>query len=419
MKLVERHIVRKGNNIFPVLIDYCIKATNLYNRAMFVVRQHYFRLTNKKYTEDISDSNKLYLNYNEINRLLKTRNDLDYRSLPANISQEVLKQLNQDWMSFFSLLNKKQNNKYDNPVRIPSYKEKQSQSILVLNVSTLSKICNSILIPKTKVRIEGLLHLKTATQIRIIPRGDHFVIEEIYDRKEKEKKIDNKRYASIDLGINNLAAVSSNVIKSFIINGRPIKSINRYYNRKKARLESELERINKQKTSNRLRRLALKRKNKIDWYMHNASKYIVNLLASNNINTLIVGINKGWKQETNIGRVNNQKFVCIPHSRFVSMLKYKCKLEGINFVEQEESYTSKVSFLDNDFIPIYGKSDDKFNPSGRRIKRGLYQSKNHQYLNADINGSFNIMRKYLNVVSNSIIGEGNRGLVVSPDVVTF
>ena len=157
----------------------------------------------------------------------------------------------------------------------------------------------------------------------------------------------------------------------------------------------------------------------MDWYLHNASRYIVNHLVSNKINTLIVGHNNGWKQETSIGNKNNQNFVCIPHSRFFSMLKYKCKLEGIRYIEQEESYTSKVSFLDNDYIPTYGIDDNKFNPSGRRVKRGLYVSKNGNKLNADVNGAFNIMKKALKVSSSFLIGEGSRGLVVSPKIVNF
>ena len=208
-------------------------------------------------------------------------------------------------------------------------------------------------------------------------------------------------------------------MKSFIINGRPLKSINQFYNKQKSIIQSQLETINHKKSSKRLIKFTNKRNNKIDWYLHNASKYIVNQLVLNNINTLIVGKNDGWKQKTNMSKTTNQNFVSIPHSRFISMLKYKCELEGINFILQEESYTSQVSFFDNDFIPTYGMNDYLSNPSGRRIKRGLYKTKNHQYLNADINGSLNIMRKYLNVVSDTIISEGDRGLVVSPCIISF
>lgn len=415
MKLTERHIISRNNVVFDTLLDLLHKSNNLYNRGMFVVRQHYLRLSGKNFTEDISDSPKDFLSYYDVDRLLKTTNDKDYRSLPNNISQEVLQQLNRDWKSFFGLLKLKKSRAYTQPVKIPSYKKSGGSFMVVLNTCKLSKVDDStIRLPKTKVEITGLQHLKTSTQIRIIPCGDHFVIEEIYEKEAKSKRDDNGRYASIDLGISNLATVSSNVTNSFIINGKPLKSINQYYNKKKSHLQEELMRVNGVHSSKKLRKLTLKRNNKIDWFMHNASKYIVNQLVSNNINTLIIGKNDGWKQEINVGKKNNQNFVSIPHSKFISLLKYKCEFEGINVVLQEESYTSKVSFIDNDYIPTYGADDEKFNPSGSRVRRGLYKTKNHQYLNADINGSLNILRKYLNVASDEIIPVGSRGLVVRP-----
>ena len=220
---------------------------------------------------------------------------------------------------------------------------------------------------------------------------DYFVLEVIYEAKEKELKQDNNRYMSIDLGVNNLAACTSNVINSFIINGKPIKSVNQYYNKMLSKHKSIIKKTNNANTSSKIRRLTLKRNNKIKWYMHNASKHIIKILLDNEINTLIVGKNKEWKSNINIGKQNNQTFVSIPFDMFISQLKYKCKLNGINIIEQEESYTSKVSFIDNDYIPTYNKDDDKLNVSGKRIKRGLYQTKKSHYINADINGSFNIM----------------------------
>ena len=224
---------------------------------------------------------------------------------------------------------------------------------------------------------------------------------------------------SIDLGIDNLASCSSNVFNSFIINGKPVKSINQYYNKKKAKLQAELELKNKKKSSKQIQNLTLKRNNKIKDYFHKASRYIVNQLVNQSINTLIIGKNDGWKQETNIGNVNNQNFTSIPHQMFINQLKYKCQLEGINVIEQEESYTSKVSFFDNDFIPTYQVNDELFKSSGKRIKRGLFRTQNGLLINADINGSLNIMRKYLNEVCDEIISPANRGLVMNPVKIQF
>ena len=420
MKLVEQHIIKQTNSNYKQLEQLAMLSANLYNSALFAIRQHYFNRKGQQFTIDIcSDVDYDYVNYYELNRIFKSINQHDYRSLPANISQEVLKQVDLTFKSFFKLLNAKQNNIYNKPISLPHYKKQNSKNIVVFNCSTLSKTNSSFKIPKTKIIIDNIQHLKTATQIRLIPKSNYFVLEVIYEAKEKDIKPDNNRYLSIDMGVNNLAACSSNVINSFIINGRPIKSINQYYNKTNAKMKSNLELVNKTKTSKKLRQLGLKRSNKIKWYMHNTSKYIIDKCIENDINIIVIGKNNGWKQDINIGSINNQIFVSIPFSLLVEQIRYKGRLQGINVVEQEESYTSKVSFFDNDFIPVYNKTDDKLNPSGKRVKRGLYQTKENHLINADINGSLNILRKYLNVASNSIIGERSRGLVVNPYIVTF
>ena len=198
--------------------------------------------------------------------------------------------------------------------------------------------------------------------------------------------------------MNNLATIGFNNGKGLIINGRPLKSINQYYNKKKSELSSELERRNKSKNSKRLNRLTTKRNNKVKDYLHKASTMLVNQLISNNVCKVVIGKNDGWKKEINIGKRNNQNFVNIPHAVFIEMVCYKCKLNGIEVVLREESYTSKSSFWDKDKIPIFGKEETQVKFSGRRIKRGLYKTKEGKILNADVNGALNILRKS-NVVS--------------------
>lgn len=300
---------------------------------------------------------------------------------------------------------------------------KKTTNNLIFNINAISNPFirkNIFKIPKTTIQFKlKNLNKKQITQIRIVPKNNYIIIEVIYNTDVKELLKDNKRYMSIDLGINNLASCSSNVTNSFIINGKPIKSINQFYNKKKAKLQSELKLKQNKNVSKQLQNLTLKRSNKIKDYFHKTSRYIVNQLVNQSINTLIIGKNDGWKQETNIGKKNNQNFVNIPHQMFINQLKYKCQLEGINVVEQEESYTSKVSFFDNDFIPVYGQNDGLFKSSGKRIKRGLYKTANSLLVNADINGSLNIMRKYLNVVCDEIISPANRGFVVNPIKIQF
>lgn len=173
--------------------------------------------------------------------------------------------------------------------------------------------------------------------------------------------------------------------KPFIVNGKPLKSINQFYNKRKANLQSKLK--NNAKNSKRISSLSLKRNNKINDYLHKSTTFIVNYLVSNNIANLIVGHNKEWKQDINIGKKNNQNFVSIPHSRFKELLKYKCELEGITYIETEESYTSKCSFLDNEEICKHESY------KGKRVKRGLFKSNDGTLINADVNGSLNILKK--------------------------
>jgi putative transposase len=193
-------------------------------------------------------------------------------------------------------------------------------------------------------------------------------------------------------------------LKPIILNGKPCKSINQYYNKKIAFFKSILTTENK-KISTRVLNLTLKRDNKIKDYLHKSSRYIVNHLISNQINTLIIGKNKEWKKEINIGKRNNQNFVQLPHSIFISMLEYKCKLLGIRVIITEESYTSKCSFLDNEAICKHS------NYLGKKVKRGLFKSFQGKYINADLNGSLNILKK---VVPNTIYSNGIEVIVVSP-----
>lgn len=403
MKLVEQHIIKSNNILYKDLDNLCFLSKNLYNQALYRIRQQFFK-------------DKTFKNYNEVNRELHDENQIDYRALPANTSQETLKLVNQNYSSFF-----KSFQKGIKSAKIPGYLDKtKGRQIVVYNHMTLpSQLLEKGIIKLPKTNLQFKTKQKNIRQVRIVPKNNYIVLEVIYEASIKELLKDNKRYMSIDLGIDNLATCSSNVSKSFIINGKPVKSINQYYNKKKAKLQSELELKNKKKSSKQIQNLTLKRNNKIKDYFHKASKYIVNQLVNQSINTLIIGKNDGWKQETNIGKKNNQNFVNIPHQMFINQLKYKCQLEGINVVEQEESYTSKVSFFDNDFIPTYQVNDELFKSSGKRIKRGLFRTQNGLLINADINGSLNIMRKYLNEVCDEIISPANRGLVMNPVKIQF
>lgn len=371
MYLVEIHVIKDNKELDEV----CLKSKNLYNRALYLVRQHYF-------------NTKEYLDYYKLNRLMIDSKDTNYYSLPVRVSNQALMLLDRNFKSVFALLKKKKNGSYDKPVKLPKYLNKEGRYITIFTKEAISKVyikkglvklsTLDILIP-TKVTESNLV------EVRVLPRNNHHIVEVVYKVEDKENKIDNKRYASVDLGLNNLMTVSSNVTKPFIINGKPLKSINQYWNKELARLKSQLK--GNKKTSKRIQSITNKRNNKVLDYLHKSSRKLVNFLVSNDISTLIVGYSEEWKRNINLGKRNNQSFVNIPFLTLIKQLEYKCKLEGINFILTEESYTSKCSFLDKEELCRHEKY------LGERIKRGLFKSKEGKLINADLNGSLNILKK--------------------------
>ena len=372
MYLTERHIIKNNKE----LDELCFNSKNLYNKALYLVRQHYFK------TEG-------YLNYYGVNRLMIDSKDEDYYALPTRVANQILMLLDRNFKSFFSLIKKKQSGNYDKPIRIPGYLDKEGRYMAIFNKhAVFKKPLRKGIIKLSKLSIE--ISTKKANEsnlveVRVLPRNNHHVVEVVHKVDEVELKSDNGRYASIDLGLDNLATISSNVVKPFIINGRPLKSINQYYNKEKARLQSHLK--GDKKTSKRIYSITNKRNNKVKDYLHKSSRKIVNFLVSNNISTLIIGYNEEWKQNINLGRTNNQSFTNIPFYTFINQLDYKCKLEGINVILTEESYTSKCSFLDGETL------EEHDNYLGKRIKRGLFKSAKGKLINADLNGSLNILKK--------------------------
>jgi len=381
MILVEKHQYTKNSKHYKELDHLCFLAKNLYNSALYQVRQYFF-------------NTKKYLNYSQLNKQSNELFAKDYQALPIKVSQQVEKLVDANFKSFFKLLKKKQKGDYNKPVHLPQYLDKvNGRQILTYTNQAISY--NNRNVPKGYIKLSGTTFLiKTNVEkikfVRIVPKTNYIVIEIGYEKAEKQL-VQNNNYASIDIGVNNLATITSNVFKPLIINGKPIKSINQYYNKIISHLSSK----NKNKWSNRMYSITRKRNNKIEDYMHKSSTHIVNHLVSNNVGTLIIGHNKNWKQDTNMRKDDKQTFIQIPFNKFIQMLEYKCQLKGIQIILQEESYTSKCNFLQQDYIPIFGTDDNLFNPTGKRIKRGLYKSNCGKVINADVNGSLNILRKYL------------------------
>lgn len=378
MILVERHQYSKNSKHYKELDNLCLLAKNLYNVSLYYVRQHYFETGE-------------YLGYSKLNKLSNELFPTDYQALPRKVSQQVQKLLDSNFISFFEHLKVL---KQGERIHIPKYLDKiDGRQVLTYTNQALSTNNRNVL--EGYVKLSGVSFLiKTNVECikfaRIVPNKNYITIEIGYEKQE-QTITKNNRFASIDIGVNNLATITSNVFNPIIINGKPVKSINQYYNKRIAKLSSK----NKNKWSNRMHSITRKRNNKISDYMHKATSFIVNHLVENCVDTLVIGHNKCWKQDTKMRKSVTQNFVQIPFNKFTRMLEYKCRLVGIEVAIQEESYTSKCCFLNQDYIPEYNVDDNLFNPTGKRIKRGLYKSNNGKIINADVNGSYNILRKYL------------------------
>ena len=336
MKLVEKHLIKESKAIFAEIDNLAFLSKNLYNCGIYQCRQAFFK-------------NQLVPRFNQLYHLLK--NSDDYKALPAKVSQLVIKQVAKTFKSYLAALKayKEDPSKFLGQPKLPKYKHKEKgRNILTYNYQAVSKKAlklgkinpsgTSIFVPTKQKNID---------EVRIIPKGGSYVIEVVYEQKEPQCSLScHTSIAGIDIGINNLACVTSNLssFKPFIVCGKAIKSANRYFNQTKARLQSQLP--SGKHNSQRIRKLTQKRNSKMDYYRPTASRYIVNRLLENKITLLVIGKNDNWKQNLNLGKKTNQSFTAIPHAKFIEQLIYKCQLVGIEVKTVNEAYTSKCSFLD-------------------------------------------------------------------------
>lgn len=415
MVVVERHIINKNHKFYKELDGLSFKAKNLYKYANYIVRQEFITTTREK--EQGLRDHANYLNYYAINRKLIDDHQFDYYQLPAKVSNQVLKKLDKNWKSFFASIKdwKKNPNNYTGKPSLPQYKDKtKGRFMLEYELGSISKPLlrfGIIKLSQTNIEFKYKNNGKLLKNVRIIHRSGYYVIEVVYERIDQDLKLNKDKILGIDIGLNNLMALTSND-KGFtplLVNGRPLKHINQYYNKYLAEFKSELPKDIF--TSNKIQKLTLKRNNKINDYIHKSSKFVVDLCIKHNIGTVVIGKNIGFKDSINIGRVNNQNFVQVPIAELINKIIYKCKLVGIDVIPNEESYTSKASFLDLDELPIYKEGDDKkYKFSGRRICRGLYKSSKGIIINADTNASYNIIRK----VFPNAFADGIEGYAVTP-----
>lgn len=399
---VEKHIIKSNNEYYSMLDNFCFLSKNLYNHANYIIRNEFVKNNN-------------WIRCNDLDKILKHDLDYpDYKNMPtAQSAQQILRLIDKNWKSFFASIKdwSKNKDKYLGRPKLPDYKKKDGRYILVLTNQNCKLKDNVIKFPKSfngftiKTRIiekDGFVSLQ---QVRFVPRNKHIVIEVVYKIEVQEAMKDNGRYLSIDIGVDNLATITNNIGKRpIIINGKGLKSINQYYNKKISHYRKIAKRMNNVDYTNKMNKLTVKRNNKISDYMHKASRFIVDYAVKNNISVIVIGNNKNWKQESCLSKRVNQNFVQIPYLQLINQIQYKAEDFSINVVLTEESYTSGTSFLDNE-LPV----KENYNKN-RRIYRGLFRSNKGIFINADVNGSYQIMKK----VFPKEFSDGIEGIVLCP-----
>ncbi len=371
----------KSNQTF---INLCTKSKQLYNRANYLCRQNYFK---HKDSENIL---QVFLFYYDLYELLKKQDC--YKNLPAAAAQSILRLVDKNWKSYRKSIKSywKNKEKFKSLPKIPNYIKKDLFIFIIPGQGLTAR--NSILklpISKFKIKLTDKFNDNKINQLRIIPKYNKFKIEIVYEQSiEILETLDKSKAISIDIGLSNLITITPNQssLPTCMIKGGALKSINQYYNKKLAKLKSNLVN-NNQKSSKRIQKLHYKREQKIQDYLHKASRKVINLCECLNIGTIIIGKNINWKQNINLGKRNNQNFVSIPFARLIEMISYKAKQLGINVILTQQMYTSKTDHLANQKMCKHKQY------LGKRIKRGLFQSSTGKLINADVNGAIGIMRK--------------------------
>ena len=405
---VEKHMIKKDHSYYDMFCEFTHQSKNLYNHANYLVRKEFVE-TGK------------WLRYQQLDKLLKQNVDYpDYINMPgAQSAQQTLRLLDANWKSFFRSIKdwSKNKDKYLGQPKLPKYKPKDGQMVLVVTNQQVKQNGNQLRFPKSfdgftvTPRCVTLPNFEKVNQVRIIPRNQMFCVEIVYSIFVDDTVLeDNGRIMSIDLGLDNLATVVTNTgLQPMIVNGKGLKSINQYYNKRTAYYQSIAKQMNDKHYTNRLYQLTRKRNFKIADVLHKISRFIVDIALENDITTIVIGNNKNWKQSISLGKQTNQAFVTIPHQKLIEQIVYKAQLKGIHVICTEELYTSGTSFLDGE-SPVKEFYDKK-----RRVHRGLFISNLGVFINADVNAGYQIMKK----VFPNEFSDGIEGVVLHPVRVTI
>lgn len=412
MYLTQSNVIRGlSKEEYAILREMCQYSNNLYNVALYNIRQYYFK-------------EKKFLKYEENYHVCKENEN--YGLLQAGISQQILKVADRSFKSFFNLIKKAKSGEYRfKDIKIPHYREKGGMFNLILSTNAINIKDGFLFVPmsrefsklhsgkQVKIPFPERLNDKTIKEVRICPvyNGRHFNIQYCYLQEEEPKNVLANNVLAIDIGLDNLATCVTSTGTTFIMDGRKLKSINQYWNKQKAYYQSIADKQKKKKTD-RLYALARKRNNRTQDYIRKVARYIINYCIDHRIGTIVCGYNGDFKRSIDLGKLTNQQFTQISFGNLREALEGLCERYGMRYIEQEESYTSKASCLDLDDIPVYNPEQPYTGTfSGKRIHRGLYRFADGRTANADVNGAANVLRKSK---QNFDFEELCRGLLASP-----
>jgi len=373
MNLAERLQVKKS----PELSLLCHRCKNLYNLGNWLTRQDYFHLGN-------------VLSYYDLDFMCKGAGA--YRSLPAQTAQQVLRLVAQNWKAYFraSAEYRKNPAKFYGRPGLPKYKAKDGECVATFTAQQCRCRSGALHFPK-KASLPPLkvrARVAPLRQVRVLPRGECYVVEIVYERAAEDLGLDKRRAIGVDIGVANLATVAGNAgQRPFVAKGGVTKAVNHFFNKRLAELQSAAEKGNQRVLTRRIRRLCRARDNKVRNIFHKVSCFIVNYCIANDVGTIAVGYNPGWKQNCRMGRRANQAFVQLPFRAFVSQIENKAALAGITTILVDEHYTSRCSAVDGEAVGRHARY------AGKRVSRGLFRTRCGKIINADVNGAYNILRQ--------------------------
>lgn len=370
MYFVEHHQIKNS----PEIDRLSRACAALYNRMNYGVRQVFFSNRQKSERKKLPNTSSLWHAFKADPLVEQIGN--------SKTACQVMKMVQQDWSGYFDSLKayKKQPALFKRCPRPPAYKKDLCAIIFYAQTIKRGPLKQGIIEPTN-----GLFRIKSNKpfkQVKVTPKTFGYVVEVQYQAPPALKLPKTSTgIACVDLGLNNLMTVTSDKFSPILVNGRPLKAINQWFNKSQAK------------------RLSAKAQKKRYWqienYFHQTSRRFTDLCVSEGIGQVVIGLNKGWKTSLNLGRKTNQAFSGVPFGRLNDKLKYKLEQQGIVVTFTEEAYTSKGSFIDRDPLPAYEKGKPSPAQSGKRVHRGLYRSANGTRLNADVNGSLNIGRKVI------------------------